>query len=44
MGKDYCPYCRKVTPHIKDGEEKLCKKCGKKERRMNFSNFTGGLK
>lgn len=26
--KDYCPRCRKRTPHIKHSNKKLCKHCG----------------
>ena len=40
---DYCPRCGKVTEHIKDDDEMICKKCGKKERRMNFRRFTDAL-
>ena len=43
MRKEYCPRCARVTPHIKDEDEMLCKRCGKKEKRLNFSKFiTGG--
>lgn len=34
MSSDYCPYCRRVTPQIKDGREKLCKRCGKISKRL----------
>jgi NADH pyrophosphatase NudC (nudix superfamily) len=32
---DYCPYCRKRTEHIKEGNEMLCKRCGRIEPRIN---------
>jgi rRNA maturation endonuclease Nob1 len=39
MAKDYCPYCRKVTAQVKDLDEKLCKRCGKKTKRVNPANL-----
>lgn len=27
--KDYCPHCRKRTPHIKSLLYKICKRCGR---------------
>ena len=41
MSSDYCPRCHKVTPHIKDMDEMLCKRCGKKEKRkgVNITRF-----
>ena len=44
MSKDYCPKCHKVTEHIKEQGEMLCKRCGKIEKRMNFSKFLMGGK
>lgn len=46
MSEDYCPRCRKRTPHIKDYNEMLCKRCGRKEKRkgINITKFsTGGF-
>ena len=46
MGKDYCPNCARVTPHIKDDGVMLCKRCGKQEKRkgINITKFsTGGF-
>ena len=37
MSEDYCPKCRRRTPHIKDMDEMLCKKCGKKENRKGIN-------
>lgn len=45
MSKDYCPRCHKRTDHIKDADEMLCKRCGKKEKRLNIKTFsTGGFR
>ena len=41
--EDYCPHCGRVTPHVKDDDEMLCKRCGKKEKKMNFRRFTDAL-
>jgi exosome complex RNA-binding protein Csl4 len=35
--KDYCPHCAKRTEHIKDADEMLCKRCGKKEKRKGIN-------
>lgn len=47
MSSDYCPICRKVTPHIKDIDEMLCKSCGRKEKRKGINvtrfNSKGGF-
>jgi predicted amidophosphoribosyltransferase len=46
MSKDYCPYCQRVTPHIKDDDEMMCRRCTKKEKRkgINITKFsTGGF-
>jgi thiol-disulfide isomerase/thioredoxin len=32
---DYCPYCKRVTPQIKELGQKLCKRCGKIDKRIN---------
>lgn len=37
--KDYCPNCKRVTPHIKDMGYKLCKRCGKQEKAIKFITF-----
>ena len=37
--RDYCPICHEVTEQIKDMDEKLCKKCGKKSKRLNPLNL-----
>lgn len=34
MTSDYCPYCRRVTPQIKDKDKKLCKRCGRISKRL----------
>ncbi len=34
MSSDYCPHCRRVTPQIKDRNQKLCKRCGKISKRL----------
>jgi len=36
---DYCPHCRRRTPHIHDVNVKLCKRCGRKSKRLNLINF-----
>jgi len=35
----YCPKCRKRTPQVKDEDEKLCLKCGYKEKRESIWDF-----
>jgi hypothetical protein len=37
--EDYCPFCLRVTPHIKDLDEKICKRCGRKEKRLKAINL-----
>jgi len=45
MSSDYCPRCHKRTPHIKDADEMLCKRCGKKDKNTPIKSFTtGGFK
>jgi len=36
---EYCPHCRKTMEHIKDFDEILCLKCGKKSKRIDMKNF-----
>lgn len=36
---NYCPRCRKRTPHVQDVDEKKCLRCGHRERRQNLMNF-----
>ena len=44
MSSDYCPRCRKRTSHIKDDDEMLGTRCGKKEKRtgINYTRFSKG--
>lgn len=39
---DFCSYCRKRTEHIIDRNEQLCKRCGRKSKRLNISNLLIG--
>lgn len=36
---EYCPYCRRVTEHVFDFNQKLCKRCGKINKKLNALNL-----
>lgn len=38
---EYCSFCGRRTPHVKDYDEQLCKRCGRKQKRLNVRRLLG---